>query len=214
MPRFADGVLRFQRDVYPAKRALFEKLDQGQTPEALFITCSDSRIETAMITQTEPGQLFICRNAGNIVPPHTADHTGGVTASLEYAVAVLKVPHIVICGHYQCGAMQGAMHPEDIRGLQHVCNWLGFAQDAVEAVSRLGADKTEAEKTHMLVEQNVILQMEHLRTHPAVVTASERGLLTVHGWIYDIGSGAVTVYDEATMGFIPSEQFYAPASPR
>ena len=95
MPRFAAGVVRFQTNVYPEKQGLFEELSKGQSPEALFITCSDSRVETALITQTEPGELFICRNAGNIVPPHT-EHTGGMTASIEYAVAVLKVPHIVV----------------------------------------------------------------------------------------------------------------------
>ena len=113
MPKFAAGVIEFQNTVYPEKKELFEKLSQGQSPEALFITCSDSRIETAMITQTDPGELFICRNAGNIVPPHTT-HTGGMTASIEFAVAALKVPHIVICGHTECGAMKGAMNPEGL----------------------------------------------------------------------------------------------------
>ena len=116
MPRFAAGVVRFQNNVYPEKQGLFEELSKGQSPEALFIACSDSRVETAMITQTEPGELFICRNAGNIVPPHT-ENTGGMTASIEYAVAVLKVPHIVVCGHTECGAMKGAMNPEGLEGL-------------------------------------------------------------------------------------------------
>ena len=117
MPKFAAGVVHFQNDVYPKKKELFEKLSKGQSPEALFITCSDSRIETAMITQTDPGELFICRNAGNIVPPHTTA-TGGMTASIEFAVAALQVPHIVICGHTECGAMKGAMN---IAGLDALC---------------------------------------------------------------------------------------------
>ena len=124
MPQFAAGVVRFQNTVYPEKQELFERLSEGQSPEALFITCSDSRIETAMITQTEPGELFICRNAGNIVPPHT-NHTGGMTASIEFSVSVLNVPHIVVCGHTECGAMKGAMNPEGLDGLPHVREWLG-----------------------------------------------------------------------------------------
>ena len=127
MPHFAAGVVKFQNEVYPEKKELFEKLSQGQAPEALFITCSDSRIETAMITQTEPGELFICRNAGNIVPPHT-NQTGGMTASIEFAVAALKVPHIVICGHTECGAMKGAMNTDSLTTLPHVKEWLGFTK--------------------------------------------------------------------------------------
>lgn len=106
MPKILNGVVNFKRDVFPAKQALYEKLAAGQSPEALFITCSDSRILPNLVTQTEPGELFICRNAGNIVPPHTKA-TGGTKATIEYALAVLEVPHIVICGHTGCGAMQG-----------------------------------------------------------------------------------------------------------
>src|SRR5210317_1739618 len=142
MPHFAAGVVKFQNEVYPQKKELFEKLSQGQDPEALFITCSDSRIETAMITQTDPGELFICRNAGNIVPPHVT-HTGGMTASIEFAVAALKVPHIVICGHTECGAMKGAMNPEGLDGLPHVREWLGFTQAAVAVVEELAPESEE-----------------------------------------------------------------------
>jgi len=119
MPHFVEGVVRFQQEIFPEKRELFEKLSLGQSPEVLFITCSDSRIATGMITQTDPGELFICRNAGNIVPPHT-NHSGAMTASIEYAVGALKVPHIVVCGHSGCGAMVGAMHPESLDELPHV----------------------------------------------------------------------------------------------
>lgn len=139
MPRFAAGVVRFKNDVYPEKQDLFEELSKGQSPEALFIACSDSRVETAMITQTEPGELFICRNAGNIVPPHT-EHTGGMTASIEYAVAVLKVPHIVVCGHTECGAMKGAMNPEGLDGLPHVKKWLAYSKAAVDVVDSIAED--------------------------------------------------------------------------
>lgn len=208
MPGFAAGVVRFQNDIYPEKRALFEKLSQGQSPEALFITCSDSRIETAMLTQTEPGDLFICRNAGNIVPPHTSQ-TGGMTASIEFAMAVLKVPHIVVCGHTECGAMKGAMDIEGLNGLPHVRQWLGYSKAAVDVVDHLGRDKSADERMRMLLEQNVVLQLQHLRTHPSVASRLAAGEVTLHGWVYDIKTGGVSALDEATNSFVPVSERYA-----
>jgi carbonic anhydrase len=210
MPKFADGVIKFQNTVYPEKKDLFEKLSQGQSPEALFITCSDSRIETAMITQTDPGELFICRNAGNIVPPHST-HTGGMTASIEFAVAALKVPHIVICGHTECGAMKGAMNPEGLDSLPHVKQWLSYSHAAVAIVDELGSDMGEEERMKLLLEQNVVLQLQHLKTHPSVAARLARGDLQLHGWVYDIKTGGVNAYDEQSNSFQPVDKHYAAA---
>jgi carbonic anhydrase len=208
MPKFAAGVVKFQSEVFPQKREFFEHLSLGQAPEALFITCSDSRIETAMITQTEPGELFICRNAGNIVPPHTS-HTGGMTASIEFAVAALNVPHIVVCGHTECGAMKGAMAPEDLDALPHVREWLGYAKAAVDIVQELGKDLDDSQRMAMLLKQNVILQLQHLKTHPTVAMRLAKGDLKLHGWVYDIRTGDVSAYDEATDQFKPVSEQYA-----
>ena len=208
MPKFAAGVVKFQNEVYPEKKELFERLSQGQSPEALFITCSDSRIETAMITQTDPGELFIVRNAGNIVPPHT-NHTGGTTASIEFAVAALKVPHIVICGHTECGAMKGAMSPEGLSALPHVKEWLNYSLAAVAVVKELGDDMGDEERMKLLLEQNVILQLQHLRTHPSVAARLAKGDLELHGWVYDIKTGDVMAYDEKQGDFVPVESRYA-----
>jgi carbonic anhydrase len=210
MPHFAAGVIRFQNEIYPEKKDLFEKLSKGQSPEALFITCSDSRIETAMITQTDPGELFICRNAGNIVPPHTT-HTGGMTASIEFAVAALQVPHIVICGHTECGAMKGAMNPADLDSLPHVKEWLSYSKAAVDVVKEISPNASAEEQMLQLLEQNVILQLNHLRTHPSVATRLAKGDLVLHGWVYDIKTGGVNAYDEATNKFIPVDERYAEA---
>lgn len=208
MPKIAAGVVHFKNNVFPEKKDLFEQLANGQSPEALFITCSDSRISPHLITNTEPGELFICRNAGNIVPPHTKA-TGGMTASIEYAVAVLKVPHIVICGHTYCGAMNGAMHPEGLTGLPHVAEWLGHAQAAVKIVEELGSGMSEDERMHMLIEQNVLLQLVHLKTHPVVAAAIAAGKVQLHGWVYDIRTGEVEAYDEAKDRFVSVEDRYA-----
>ncbi|MFT4584282.1 MAG: carbonic anhydrase [Gammaproteobacteria bacterium] len=208
MPHFAAGVVRFQEEVFPEKKAMFQKLSLGQSPEALFITCSDSRIETAMITQTDPGELFICRNAGNIVPPHT-NHTGAMTASIEFAVGALKVPHIVICGHTECGAMKGAVEPGALDTLPHMKEWLGYSKAAVDIVAALSDGKTNAQKMMMLLEQNVILQLQHLKTHPTVATRLALGELQLHGWVYDIATGEVHAYDEKQNIFIPVSERYA-----
>lgn len=212
IPRFAPGVLKFQRDVFPARKDFFEKLSQGQSPEALFITCSDSRIETGMMTQTDPGELFICRNAGNIVPPHT-NQTGGMTASIEFASAVLEVPHIIVCGHTECGAMKSAMQLHDdsnsLDTLPHVREWLGYSRAAVDIVDALGNGKSAKDRMRMLLEQNVVLQLQHLRTHPTVALRLAQGELELHGWVYDIATGMVDVYDEAQNRFVPIDERYS-----
>lgn len=208
MSRFALGVIKFQREVFPEKQELFERLSTGQSPEALFITCSDSRIETAMITQTDPGELFICRNAGNIVPPHT-NQTGGMTASIEFAIGALQIPHIVVCGHTECGAMKGAMNRAGLTGLPHVREWLGYAQGAVDITEALGADLDPEAKMRMLLEQNVMLQLQHLKTHPTVALALARKAVTLHGWVYDIKTGEVCAYDETAEAWMPVEDHYA-----
>ena len=211
MPRFADGVLKFQNEVFPEKKELFERLSLGQSPEALFITCSDSRIETGMMTQTDPGDLFICRNAGNIVPPHT-NQTGGMTASIEFASAALKVPHIIVCGHTECGAMKGAMdlHHDatSLDTLPHVREWLGFSRAAVDIVDARAAGMSDEERIRMLLEQNVVLQLQHLRTHPTVALQLARGEVELHGWVYDIKTGAVDAYDEKQDRFVSIEERY------
>jgi carbonic anhydrase len=208
LSRFALGAIKFQREVFPEKQELFERLSIGQSPEALFITCSDSRIETAMITQTDPGELFICRNAGNIVPPHT-NQTGGMTASIEFAIGALEIPHIVICGHTECGALKGAMHRERLTNLPHVREWLGYAQGAVDIVETLGAGLDPEAKMRMLLEQNVILQLQHLKTHPTVAAALAQKAVTLHGWVYDIKTGKVSAYDETIQRWLPVEEHYA-----
>lgn len=207
MPHFAHGVVKFQRDVFPGKAELFEKLSTGQSPEALFITCSDSRIETAMLTQTDPGELFICRNAGNIVPPHS-NNTGAMTASIEFAVGALKVPHIIICGHSECGAMKGAMNPEGLDDFPHVKEWLGYARAAALVTKRRGAALDDKEKLDMLIRENVLLQIAHLKTHPYVAVQLSSGETEIHGWVYDIRSGEVLAYDERANAFIPVADHY------
>ncbi len=192
------GVSRFQKDVYPQHRDLFERLALGQRPEALFITCADSRIDPCLLTQTKPGELFICRVIGNIVPPYPGA-IGGVSATVEYAAAVLRVPEIIICGHTDCGVIKVALHPEAVRKYTSIAAWLRY----VPAGGR--EPQPSPESLLALTECNVVEQMRNLRTHPAIATRLKEGNLTLHGWIYHIGSGEVTAYAEASRKFVALE---------
>jgi carbonic anhydrase len=208
MDKIAKGVLKFQKEGFPQRKALFGELATGQSPRALFITCSDSRIDPSLITSTDPGELFIVRNAGNIVPPLSLSG-GGTTATIEYALAALKVKHIVVCGHTQCGAMAGAMAPESTEGLPYVRDWLAYASAARQVVEAKAKGASEEDRMQMMIEENVLLQIQHLKTHPYVAAAMATGSVAIHGWVYDIKTGAVSAWDEAEGRFGPVDEAYA-----
>ena len=194
MDRILKGLSRFQKRVYPKHRDLFHKLALGQRPEALFITCADSRIDPCMLTQTKPGELFICRVIGNIIPPYP-DAIGGVSATIEYAVGVLGVPDVIVCGHTDCGVMKGVLRPDALKPLTSVTAWLNYAQPALQAVAELKQVHTDAEHLLALAECNVVEQLGNLRTHPAVAVALARDALKLHGWVYKFETGEVFGYD-------------------
>jgi carbonic anhydrase len=190
--KFLGGISHFQKHVYPKHQDLFEKLALGQRPDALFITCADSRIDPTLITQTKPGELFICRVIGNIVPPYP-EAIGGVSATIEYAVGVLEVPVVIVCGHTDCGVMKGALNPEALAAYPNVTHWLRYA-------------KVDDQDLLALTEHNVVAQLNNLRTHPTVAARLKEGDLALHGWVYHIGPGTVTAYDEASERFLPLGQ--------
>ena len=204
MDRILKGLSRFQKRVYPKQRDLFQKLALGQRPEALFITCADSRIDPCLLTQTRPGQLFICRVIGNIIPPYP-DAIGGVSATIEYAVGVLGVPDVIVCGHTDCGVMKGVLNPEALEPLTSVSAWLNYAQPARQAVADLRTVHTEAEHLLAVAERNVVQQLGNLRTHPAVAERLDQGDLNLHGWVYDLGEGVVTHYNSGKDAFVALE---------
>ena len=207
MEHVVSGAASFRKHIFPQHRELFAKLANGQRPEALFITCADSRIDPNLVTQTRPGDLFIIRNAGNIVPPHTR-HAGGVTATIEYGVAVLNVRHIVVCGHTHCGALGGALDPESIAELVHVREWLEHSRAAVEIVkARHG--RIGPEQIREVTEQNVLVQLQHLRTHPIVAARLAAGRLELHGWVYEIETGEVYCHDDRAGAFRPLAERYS-----
>jgi carbonic anhydrase len=210
MNRFIQGIQNFQRDVYPAHRELFQRLASGQNPEALFIACSDSRVSLEWLTQTGPGDLFVCRNAGNIAPRH--GETDAVTAAIEYAVSALKVKDIVVKGHSDCGAMKGLLNPGALDALPDVRNWLRHSQEARRAFDAMQIDPKSPQALETLNKLNIRLQLDNLRTHPKVRVALRAGTLNLHGWYYDIHSGTVQAWDADANAWVPVNQHYAPIS--
>jgi carbonic anhydrase len=202
MKRLLDGVQRFQQEIFPEEKALFARLAASRSPEALFLTCSDSRIEPGLLTQTRPGDLFICRNAGNIAPPH-GEAAGGVSATIEYALIALNVRDIVLCGHSDCGAMKGLLHPEQLVALPTVAQWLHHAERARLIVEENFVGLPEAERLAVMTEQNVLAQLDNLRTYPSVASRLLNRKLSLHGWVYDIETGVVRAYDGQSGRFVP-----------
>lgn len=190
MQDLSEGVTRFQRDVYPAKADLFAHLAATHRPTTLFISCSDARVVPELITQSEPGELFVIRTAGNLVPAHTPG-SDGVAASIEYAVAVLGVTDIVVCGHSACGAMTALAENHDLSTAPAIADWLRHA----DASRARAAAETGARKVDALVRENVLAQLANLATHPSVARALAAKTVTLHGWVYDIPTGAVEELD-------------------
>jgi carbonic anhydrase len=202
MSRIIQGVLDFQRRIFGTKQSLFRRLGQGQRPLALFVTCSDSRINPNLLTLTEPGELFILRNAGNLVPPH-GETASGEEATVEYAVAHLHIRDIILCGHSKCGAMHGLIDSRGLEKMQAVVGWLRHARDVLPRIEAAGAGLTPEQRLALTIEQNVLLQMEHLKTYAAVQEALAARALRLHGWVYHFETGKVDAYDPVTGKFAP-----------
>jgi len=200
MQEIIDGFLKFQRDVFPARKELFRKLATSQTPRTLFISCSDSRMVPELVTQREPGDLFVIRNAGNIVPSFGPE-PGGVSATVEYAVAALGVTDVVICGHSDCGAMTAVATCKCLDHMPAVASWLRYA-DSAKLVNESREHATQRERVDSMVRENVIAQLNNLKTHPSVALALAQGRLNLHGWVYDIESGSIDALDGTTRQFV------------
>ena len=205
MDELIAGYRRFVKEVYPGQMAHFQSLRASQKPHTLFITCSDSRVDPLTITQSEPGDLFVCRVVGNLVPAHGAA-AGGVTSAIEYSVRVLGVKNVIICGHSDCGAMKAFAHPEKLASLPAVESWLEHASTAIALSKQLHWQLPEEEFVERLIQENVVSQLQHLRTHPSVAIGLREGSLNVGGWHYRIAEGLVTRYDEGRSRFIPLDE--------
>ncbi len=200
------GISSFRGAVFPDNSTLYQKLArEGQSPQALMISCADSRVMPETITQSGPGELFVCRNAGNIVPPFQTMN-GGVSSAIEYAVVALGVRDIIVCGHSDCGAMKGLCHPELLGPMPNVAAWLKHSHAAHSIVCEAYPQSLdEKEKIRAVAMENVVVQLDHLRTHPSVAAKLAKGEVTLHGWFFDIETGNVLIYDGAASRFIEIE---------
>lgn len=200
--KLLDGVRKFQTEVYPLNREAYEKAaTTKQTPHTLVITCADSRIDPELIMQAGPGELFVTRNVGNLVPSY-GDFIGGVSAVIEYAVLALNVSQILVCGHTDCGAMKALLQMDKLDKTPIVRKWLRNAEAALSVTEALHEGLNYEDTLERLIEHNVLLQMSHLRTHPSVAGRMAQGTLALYGWVYEIGSGHMRIYDEARRTFM------------
>lgn len=202
MQNLVKGVHYFQNIGFRQQRELFETLAEGQNPEACFITCCDSRIDPNLITNSPPGGLFIVRNVGNLVPCNGTSNNAEM-AAVEYAVCALGVKHIIICGHTGCGAMRGLLEGDPNNHLPAVMQWLRHAESTAAIVKEHYSHLTGNDLLTAAAQENVLVQLEHLRTSPAVATRVSRGKVQLHGWMYKIDTGEIYVYDSHAHQFLP-----------
>ena len=201
MQRLVRGLHSFQRGYFATHQQLFRQLaTAGQKPEALFITCCDSRVVPTLITDAPPGELFIVRNIGNMVPG--PDLPGSTAAAIEYAVQVLGVENIIICGHTQCGAMEAVLRPDRVAGLDYVRRWVAQADGVRTTIFDSYRDLEPWAQLTAAVQENVLVQLEHLRDFPCVKDRLERGRVLVSGWVFDIESGEVYDFDPVRGEFV------------
>ncbi|NUQ76215.1 MAG: carbonic anhydrase [Polyangiaceae bacterium] len=212
MQKLVEGLHKFQSEFCQTNQSLFERLSKGQAPQALFISCSDSRVIPNLITQTGPGDLFVVRNAGNIIPPHGAGGLGE-TASIEFAVTALGVKDIVVCGHTLCGAMKGLLDLDNLTNMPAVKAWLGHAESTRRIVLENYKHLEGNARLTATAQENVLVQIENLRTHPAVRSKLVRGEVAIHGWVYKTETGEVFAYEQARGQFVPFGSAERTASP-
>ncbi len=202
MDNLFEGVIDFNNNEYKKYSELFKKIAEGQNPHTLFIGCSDSRVVPTLITKTLPGELFVVRNIANLVPPYrNVVEYLATTSAIEYAVNILNVENIVVCGHSNCGGCRALyMTDDDLKNIPHTKKWLELAKDAKRIVSdlTLTADEkkgfTGKERELLTERENIKEQIKHLRSYPYIQSKSERGEIKIYGWHYIIETGEVYNY--------------------
>ncbi len=207
MQRLIDGVHKFQSEEFGRYKALFQRLSrEGQAPHTLFITCSDSRVLAELITQSKPGDLFVVKNVGNIVPPaNVVGETNSTAAAIEFAVEVLRVSDIVVCGHSQCGAMTALLEGlPDGASMPHLAEWLQVAGPVRAVIQERYTHLTDPQRrATAAAEENVLFALENLHTYPRVQTRLAAGELRLHAWFFKIDSAELFAYDPETQQFVP-----------
>jgi carbonic anhydrase len=206
MDHLLKGYRRFHTEIFPQKRQQYHLLAESQAPDYLFITCSDSRVVPDLILGTGPGDLFISRCIGNVVPLGGDAGLDGTTATIEYAVEALKVKHVILCGHSDCGALKAALDLKNLTNMPKAKRWLQHVESAFVHRQPLNPADGESAELASLIRGNVVAQLKNLREQPAVAYAIAERNLAVHGWYYDILTGTIERYDESTRRFAPLKE--------
>ncbi|MEB3291697.1 MAG: carbonic anhydrase [Synechococcales bacterium] len=210
MRKLIRGLRDFQSHYFEDHRDLFEQLAHGQHPRVLFITCSDSRIDPNLILQAGPGELFVIRNAGNLVPPYGAAN-GGEGASIEYAISALNIEQVIICGHNHCGAMKGLLKLHQLQeNMPLVYDWLKHAEATRKLIQDAYSQYEGEELLDITIAENVLTQIENLKTYPIVRSRLHQGKLHIYGWVYEIEAGEVLAYNPETHSFDPPQSLLYP----
>lgn len=213
MRKLIKGLRQFKANYFSTHLELFEQLAHGQKPRVLFITCSDSRIDPNLITQTEVGELFVIRNAGNIIPPFGAAH-GGEGATVEYAIHALGIEQIVVCGHSHCGAMKGLLQLDKLQQeMPLVYNWLQHTEATRRLVQENYSNCVGEELLEVTIAENVLTQIDNLKTYPVVRSKLYQGKLQIYAWIYHIETGEILAYDPQSHAYVPPQSQLPDASP-
>jgi carbonic anhydrase len=201
--KLAAGIHHFQANYFASHRQLFEQLaTNGQRPETLFITCSDSRVVPNLITNAAPGELFIVRNVGNIVPAVERGVLGGVSAAIEYAMEVLEVGNVIVCGHTNCGAIEAILHPERVGHLPFVRRWLAQSESIGGLIEERYGHLAPDARVTAAVQENVLVQLENLRSFPFVAKRLDDGRLKMSGWVFKIATGEIFDYEPVSEQFL------------
>lgn len=203
MERLYRGIHKFQSSHFKKEEDFFHRLSKSQTPEVLFITCADSRVDPNLVTQSRPGELFILRNVGNIIPPHDSiKDKNSVAAALEFAVLSLNVADIIVCGHSNCGAMKALFQNEhEFKDMPHLREWVSVARPVKVHMEKYYADVSQETRERITEKENILEQLRNIGTYPFIADRLKKGTLYLHGWYYDIGTGEMHSYNPDTDKF-------------
>ncbi|HDS83916.1 MAG TPA: carbonic anhydrase [Phycisphaerales bacterium] len=198
-----NGFKRFQRRYYKQDNSLYAQLREAQRPKVLVIGCSDSRVDPAILTDCQPGDLFVVRDVANLVPPYEKNAPdNGVSSAVEYAVRHLNVEHIVVLGHSHCGGIDALMHCDsDHPSGEFIDQWVMTARSARQKVEQEMSDKDEDQKVCACEQASILVSLENLMTFPWVAGAVHAGRLTLHGWYFDLDTGSLLAWNADTTAF-------------
>jgi len=199
------GIVDFRERMLPQYAQRFRELAFGQTPDALFITCADSRVVPNLLASTHPGDIFTMRNVGNLIPPATTEGISigdlSEASAIEYAVLVLQVPDIVVCGHSECGAMKAIIANSPLPETPNLAKWLHHGRPAAFRLAQEGALDAKLKPHDQLSQLNVLLQLEHLMSYSIVRDKVLAGTLQLSGWWFEVATGNMYAYDPTRRSF-------------